>query len=248
MASQKHIELFRGTSIVFDIETNGTAKDADILSVGYIIYNYLTDEVVSANVLYFWHNSFKTAGPTEIHGLTEEFLREQCPDIETFANNLRKLVMLIYSKDTVTYNGNSFDYPRLTAFITRFTKNKYYWCEEAIEDISSVDMYTTNIIPKGRTNRKVNLAEAYRQVIVESKDTTVVECREAVNNALVEANVDPVNNSHHDALFDCIMTLHLYRYYVERQSIRKTLENIQAEKYAKTLEEFIKEEIFEDGI
>ena len=108
-------------TVVVDFETSGYSPETDhILSAGYVAFD--SDDIhkedfqfLKAGVLYFWQKGW-TAGPTEVHGLTEEFLSQYEEDYE---KNCIELQTLLYGAHVVYYAPGNFDYHFYEGFAKR---------------------------------------------------------------------------------------------------------------------------------
>jgi DNA polymerase III alpha subunit (gram-positive type) len=104
--------------ILWDIETTGFSKTNDvILSFAHAIFNKDMTDVEKAGVLYFYKEGQPRSHPEAlaVHQLTDEFLMQFENE---YTDNLQKMFKLLTRSNSVTYNGDSFDIPFASSFLS----------------------------------------------------------------------------------------------------------------------------------
>ena len=128
--------------LIIDIETSGFNKVSDeILEVGYLRVNEDL-QILGADNFYFYKPGWKV-GPTDIHGLTEEFLLEHTSE---FDESLAKLYAVYRDSAIIGKNSKRFDEPFIKSFIQKHgtermstAESKMYldlqdWCTPHYQD------------------------------------------------------------------------------------------------------------------
>ena len=104
---------------IIDIETNGRSHLSDVLEVGYMRVNKRM-EVIQKGQFYFYKPEWEIENQAQsVHGLQRSFLRAQCPDDETFRENLVKLYTLMTRGVIVGKRSNKFDIQCYSALCQR---------------------------------------------------------------------------------------------------------------------------------
>lgn len=100
----------------YDIETNGLERDSEILEFGFVRCKE-DFTLVSAGQLFFWQDGW-SVGRTDIHGLTEEIMKQHAPD---FVVNMAQLYAIMKEGNVVGKNNHVFDDRVLNSFMQRHT-------------------------------------------------------------------------------------------------------------------------------
>jgi DNA polymerase III, epsilon subunit and related 3''-5'' exonucleases len=201
---------------VIDVETNGLSTQfSEVLEVGYIQINKKR-EVIRKGEIYFYRPEWTIRNAAfEVHGLTEEFLNEKCPDEETFCSNLVKLYTLMYKGIIIGKNSDKFDIPVITNFLRRYAKGV-----PSIVIMATLDLQTL-YAPKYREYYKAMYGEVTRKSgkLEELVCMTGLLQEDIKKQFSLEMGEVQGQVKAHGALYDAYMTLLLLNYAVEHYGL-----------------------------
>ena len=102
-----------------DIETTGFDKDFnDIIQFAYL-QTTSDGKLIKQETLYFYYPGVEkswSADAESVHGISLESLKKYADDFET---NCKKMWIIMFKSNCVTYNGDRFDIPFIHRWLTR---------------------------------------------------------------------------------------------------------------------------------
>lgn len=200
---------------IIDIETNGRSHLSDVLEVGYMRVNKKM-EVIQKGQFYFYKPEWSIENQAQsVHGLQRSFLRAQCPDDETFRENLVKLYTLMTRGVVIGKRSNRFDIPVLQCFMSAHMDNFVDYNMYGTLDIE--DFYTDKFRDYyyqkfGVSTRKQGKLGELVEMIGYTQDQ--------VKQEFIKTLGEESRAQAHGALYDVFMTYLLLRYAIENYNLQ----------------------------
>lgn len=187
---------------VLDIESTGFGKYSgdEILSFGFIRINSSFD-ILDSGVLYFYKDGFNVGKypACTVHKLTKSFLKQFEND---FDDNCKKMYALCYNSTIIGKNSENFDMPFIKSFLQR-----HFPTIIPLEYSKSFDLQVevTNTYKSMTGSTKTGKLEDYVTCLGITKEELDEVYRSLPNKG--------ESNSYHDALYDCVATLAVFKKY-----------------------------------